>query len=87
MFNRILLNSLDEWSKKHNRKPLIIRGARQVGKTTLINYILKDIPLKKLTINADEKKYTDILASRDFKKMKMSDSSLELHKRADMELP
>lgn len=36
MFNRLLLNKLTEWSKKSNRKPLIIRGARQVGKTTLV---------------------------------------------------
>lgn len=36
MFKRQLLNSLEDWSNKENRKPLIIRGARQVGKTTLV---------------------------------------------------
>lgn len=36
MFNRDLLKQLIDWSKKDNRKPLIIRGARQVGKTTLV---------------------------------------------------
>lgn len=36
MFNRLLLNKLNDWSKKSNRKPLVIRGARQVGKTTLV---------------------------------------------------
>jgi predicted AAA+ superfamily ATPase len=37
MFNRILLNDLEKWRSKDLRKPLIIRGARQVGKTTLVN--------------------------------------------------
>jgi len=30
------LNFLDEWVRSSNRKPLIIRGARQVGKSTLV---------------------------------------------------
>lgn len=30
------LNRLTEWFKKPNRKPLVIRGARQVGKSTLV---------------------------------------------------
>lgn len=33
--NRNQLNILDYWLKKPNRKPLVIRGARQVGKSTL----------------------------------------------------
>ena len=37
MFNREILEQLDHWKKKENRKPLILRGARQVGKTTLVN--------------------------------------------------
>ncbi len=36
IFNRSIEKSLNEWKTKSNRKPLIIRGARQVGKTTLI---------------------------------------------------
>ena len=34
---RLIMNKLIEWKNSKNRKPLIIRGARQVGKT----YILK----------------------------------------------
>ena len=30
---RFALERLKEWKEKKNRKPLIIRGARQVGKT------------------------------------------------------
>lgn len=31
-----LLNELEKWKSSERRKPLIIRGARQVGKTTLV---------------------------------------------------
>jgi predicted AAA+ superfamily ATPase len=37
MFNRKILRELTAWSKKTDRKPLILRGARQVGKTTAVN--------------------------------------------------
>lgn len=30
------LRFLENWLQKKNRKPLIIRGARQVGKSTLV---------------------------------------------------
>ena len=33
---RFALEKLKEWKTKPNRKPLIIRGARQVGKTWLM---------------------------------------------------
>ena len=29
---RILINELEKWKEKSDRKPLILRGARQVGK-------------------------------------------------------
>lgn len=37
MFNRHLLIELENWRHNKPRKPLVIRGARQVGKTTLVN--------------------------------------------------
>jgi len=37
LFNRQLTKQLIHWKSKSSRKPLIIRGARQVGKTTLVN--------------------------------------------------
>lgn len=33
---RIIMGSLEKWLKRKNRKPLIIKGARQVGKTWLM---------------------------------------------------
>lgn len=37
MFKRQLLLELEKWRQNIPRKPLVIRGARQVGKTTLVN--------------------------------------------------
>jgi predicted AAA+ superfamily ATPase len=42
MFNRIIVNELVKWANKKNRKPLVLRGARQVGKTTVINQFAKN---------------------------------------------
>ena len=36
MFKRLYINDLINWKNSQNRKPLVLRGARQVGKTTLI---------------------------------------------------
>lgn len=33
---RLLISKLKEWKNSKNRKPLIIEGARQVGKTWLL---------------------------------------------------
>ena len=37
MFKRQIHKELDKWLENPHRKPLIIRGARQVGKTTLVH--------------------------------------------------
>lgn len=37
IIERKLLKKLFEWKSKNSRKPLVLRGARQVGKTTLVN--------------------------------------------------
>lgn len=36
-FKRNIAKQLENWKNSTNRKPLILRGARQVGKTTLVN--------------------------------------------------
>lgn len=41
MFKRIIIIELEKWRRAVLRKPLIIRGARQVGKTTLVNQFAK----------------------------------------------
>jgi predicted AAA+ superfamily ATPase len=37
MFKRTIIEELVKWKEKQFRKPLVIRGARQVGKTTAVN--------------------------------------------------
>ena len=42
MFYRKIIDELKEWASKKDRKPLILRGARQVGKTTAIDIFSKE---------------------------------------------
>jgi len=42
MFTRSILSYLRHWKNKPGRKPLILRGARQVGKTTVVNIFAKE---------------------------------------------
>ena len=37
MFYRTIQAELQKWAKNPSKKPLVIRGARQVGKTTVVN--------------------------------------------------
>lgn len=37
MFKRKILSKLEAWKQDERHKPLILRGARQVGKTTVVN--------------------------------------------------
>lgn len=37
MFKRTVLFHLEQWKTNMHRKPLVLRGARQVGKTTIVN--------------------------------------------------
>jgi predicted AAA+ superfamily ATPase len=36
MFPRTITHFFESWKKQPSRKPLVVRGARQVGKTTVI---------------------------------------------------
>lgn len=40
-FSRHILRQLKDWKADLNRKPLVLRGARQVGKTTLVDFFSK----------------------------------------------
>lgn len=42
MFERNAIGFLRKWHKEKDHKPLILRGARQVGKTTLVNELGKE---------------------------------------------
>lgn len=42
MFNRDIIQELSRWAQRSNRKPLVLRGARQVGKTTAVKIFSKE---------------------------------------------
>lgn len=57
MFSREITTELNRWQNKSNRKPLILRGARQVGKTTLIKQFGKSFrQFVYLNLDLDEDK-------------------------------
>ena len=47
------LNYIKDWATRRNRKPLIIRGARQVGKTTLVRLACKELALELVEVNME----------------------------------
>ena len=53
-----------------NTKILVLYGARQVGKTSLVDDILKNLNQKVLKLNGDEEKTIRIFSARDLEKMK-----------------
>ncbi len=53
MFARNALAQLREWAAKPNHKPLILRGARQVGKTTLVKQFAQEYGVY-LTLNLEK---------------------------------
>ncbi|MEK7136836.1 MAG: ATP-binding protein [Patescibacteria group bacterium] len=48
-------------------KVIVLYGARQVGKTTLMREVLREVGGDALSINADEGKYVEALSSRDLR--------------------
>ena len=42
MFYREIINKLKDWAERDNRKPLVLRGSRQVGKTTAVEIFSKE---------------------------------------------
>lgn len=53
MIYRNLITYLRNWAKDNDRKPLVLRGARQVGKTTLVNEFSKEFDVF-LKLNLDK---------------------------------
>ncbi len=51
---RVAQNYLKEWYKSSNRKPLVLRGARQVGKSTLIKNFSTSNDIRLIEINLEK---------------------------------
>lgn len=62
MFKRIALKYLREWAQKDERKPLVLRGARQVGKTTLVRMFAKEFD-NYIYLNLEEKENSELFAA------------------------
>lgn len=61
MLKRKVDSFLEEWKRNSNRKPLIIKGARQVGKTRSIEWFAKRNYKNVIQINfVEQQKYRDI---------------------------
>lgn len=59
MFSRNIVQELRQWAVKKDRKPLILRGARQVGKTTAVDIFSKDFD-QYLYLNLEKKEAAEI---------------------------
>jgi predicted AAA+ superfamily ATPase len=79
---RHALDTLSHWFAKKNRKPLVLRGARQVGKSTLVRLFAKKQGLVLAEINLEvHRKIDETFASLDLQLI-----TLELESILDVEL-
>lgn len=62
MFERIAIRYLRSWATKEERKPLVLRGARQVGKTTLVELFAKDFDTY-INLNLEERENAELFAA------------------------
>jgi predicted AAA+ superfamily ATPase len=61
---RTRLSELNQWLKDEHRKPLVLRGARQVGKTWLARVLAKTNGLNLIELNFEKHpKHADLFAS------------------------
>ena len=59
MISRNIISDLRDWSKRKKRKPLVLRGARQVGKTTLVDEFGEDFEIY-LKLNLEEPEHIQL---------------------------
>ena len=56
MFKRNIIGLLEKWATSPNRKPLVLRGARQVGKTTAVKQFARQYD-KFLSLNLEKEEH------------------------------
>lgn len=64
MFNRQAVTDIIHWYQQPQRKPLVIRGARQVGKTTAVRMAGKQLGVPVIEINLERHSELDLLFQR-----------------------
>jgi uncharacterized protein len=77
--NRTCMNFLIEWLNSPYRKPLVLRGARQVGKTWLVRHLAKSQGKKLVEINLEDRKSLATLFSSNDPKTILKDLNAALH--------
>lgn len=60
MFYRNIIDYLKKWKQKKHRKPLIVRGARQVGKTVAVKMFSKENFSNMIYLNLDKDDHLEI---------------------------
>lgn len=74
---RTLLHSLKNWLKSDERKPLVIRGARQVGKTWLVRHLASSCGKQLIELNFEKKpSYQDLFNDNDPKNILLNLSTV-----------
>ena len=63
---RLAIKDLYKWKENKRHKPLIIKGARQVGKTWLIKEFAKEAYEKSVYINFEEDEMLQNVFLKDF---------------------
>lgn len=74
MLTRHATDTLKKWFHSSHRKPLVLRGAHQVGKSTLVRGFAKEIDKKLMTINCEKHRQLDSI----FQSLDISRILLEL---------
>lgn len=64
MFERTIIKELRKWADNPYRKPLILRGARQVGKTTIVGQFSKEFD-NYLSLNLEKKDVRQLFETMD----------------------
>ncbi len=61
MFGRLVMSDLRHWAESPTRKPLVLRGARQVGKSTLVKEFGKEFDVF-ISLNLERREHRDLFA-------------------------
>lgn len=63
MYNRTIINKLRVWAHEKDRKPLVLRGARQVGKTTVVEIFAQEFD-QYIYLNLEKEEEKDLFNER-----------------------
>ena len=59
MLHRTAITDLEKWYKSTRRKPLVLRGARQIGKSTSVELFAKKVGVELITVNCEKHRQLD----------------------------